>query len=147
MRFSKFSVGSIFSNWLYSSEHKAPKIVKSFKTLNFLCQALKVPSYIYQKNVSFPIRAKWTNIFQLICHKFFFCFLLIKSLTGLSFSDFKADSSPVICLLMKWDFLSFLLFPYFGIGSIAQNEKPEVPEIFKFLKSLNFLYQSYKTST
>ena len=35
----------------------------------------------------------------------------------------------------------------FRIGTIAQNEKPETPEIFESLKYLNFVCQVFKDFT
>ena len=42
---------------------------------------------------------------------------------------------------LELGFLHFLLFSPFRIDSIAQNENPETSEIFKPLKTLNFLCQ------
>ena len=43
--------------------------------------------------------------------------------------------------------VNFPSFLSFRIGSIAQNEYPEMSEIFKSFKSLNFFCQSLKDST
>ena len=67
-------------------------------------------------------------------------------------SDFKDTwsilvdnkSTPVNYMLLKKDFLNFSSFLFFQIGSIAQNKNPEMPEIFKPLKTLNSLCQALK---
>ena len=41
----------------------------------------------------------------------------------------------------------FPSFPSFRIGSIAQNENPETPEIFESLKTLNFACQALRHFT
>ena len=68
-------------------------------------------------------------------------------------SDLKAagsklvneNSTPVICFVLKWGFLSCPSLQSFRIGSIAQNENPETLEIFKSLKFLNFFVKFKKT--
>ena len=48
---------------------------------------------------------------------------------------------------MKLGFLNFRSIPSFRIGFIVQNENPEMLEIFKPLKTLNFLCQDLSDST
>ena len=59
----------------------------------------------------------------------------------------RENSTPLIYLSLKWDFLNFPLFPSFPVGSIAQNENTEMLEMFKSLKTLNFLCQAPKEFT
>ena len=57
------------------------------------------------------------------------------------------NCTPFINLPLKCGFLNFSSFPSFWTGSIAQNEIPEMPEIFESLKNLNCVGQMLKDFT
>ena len=57
----------------------------------------------------------------------------------------KAGSILTIQLLtIEMRFSKFPVISIFRIGSIAPNENLKTPEIFKYLKTLNFLCQALK---
>ena len=56
----------------------------------------------------------------------------------------KEDDTPFINLPLKGTFLIFPSFPSVQIGSIDQKENPETLEVFKSLKTLNFVCQAQK---
>ena len=49
------------------------------------------------------------------------------------------NNNNLICLPMEQGLLNFPSFPAFRISSIAQNEKPEMPETFPWLNFFSFL--------
>ena len=142
-------------NWLHCSRWKPKNAGNSeiFENFESFVEFSKILPW-YARYMVFRLwtwaRPKETNIFQLICHINVVVFFYRKDLSpdiilwyfSSKLSVLVYDKSiPFIYMPFKWGFLNFLSFASFRIGPIDQRENPEMPKIFKYLKTLIFLCQ------
>ena len=136
-----------------------PDIFKSLKNLYFLFQVLKDSIYICQKNDCNSLNCNKTQINHIIFEDYFHLTFIIwppnkdissqiqlfeKTLSKESVLTHE-NSISLIYLLLKWNFLNILSFPWFLIGSIAQSKYQEMLEIIKSLKTWIFFFKLSKT--
>ena len=159
MRFSKFSVVSVFANWLHSSERNPRSNLNFWITENFWVLFLKLSNILpkwhtghlknlnfiwTQKNLLFPnYCSEWRSVFP--TKEFCVQMELFGNFSSKWPVSTHEHSTPFINLPLKWGFLIFLLFQSFLIGSIAQNKNQTHQKFLNFWKPWNLFLKLSNT--
>ena len=158
MRFSKFSVVSFWIDSIAQNENpETPEIFLNLWKLWISFVKISETLITYARTMILTVwtstRPRWTNFHKLLTPLTFIISSQKISVLIKLFEHFLSklsvltheNSIPLIYLPLEWSFLNIPPFPFFRIGSITQNENPEMPGIINSLKMLIFFYKLSKT--